>query len=63
MIFRDRVDAGRQLARALAARIPSLPAEDPIVLAIPRGGVPVGFELARDLGAPLDVFVARKLGA
>jgi predicted phosphoribosyltransferase len=36
---------------------------NPIVLALPRGGVPVGFELARDLGAPLDVFLVRKIGA
>ncbi|HJU66118.1 MAG TPA: hypothetical protein VJ596_10595, partial [Gemmatimonadaceae bacterium] len=63
MIFRDRVDAGEQLARVLLERYPSLAAEDPIVLAVPRGGVPVGLEIARVLGAPLDVFVARKLGA
>ena len=63
MIFRDRVDAGQQLAHALLDRFPWLPREDPIVLAIPRGGVVVGHEVARALGAPLDVFIARKLGA
>ncbi len=63
MLFRDRVDAGWQLGRALAARYPSIAREHPIVLAIPRGGVVVGAEVARELGAPLDVFIARKLGA
>lgn len=59
MRFHDRTDAGRQLAEYLQA----LDLEDPIVLALPRGGVPVGFEVARALGAPLEVFVARKVGA
>jgi predicted phosphoribosyltransferase len=57
--FSDRRDAGRRLAEKLreyAGR------NDVIVLALPRGGVPVGFEVARALGAPLDVFVVRKLG-
>ena len=59
MIFRDRTDAGRRLAAALRPY-----ADDPgvIVLALPRGGVPVGYEVARGLGAPLDVFLVRKLG-
>jgi putative phosphoribosyl transferase len=59
MIFRDRQDAGRRLARLLrkyAGRT------DVIVLALPRGGVPVAFEVARDLKAPLDIFLVRKLG-
>ncbi len=56
--FTDRADAGRRLARALG----HLASERPIVLALPRGGVPVGFAVARALGAPLDVLVARKLG-
>lgn len=56
--FRDRRDAGR----ALAARLVSLRSEDPVVLALPRGGVPVAFEVARALQAPLDVMVVRKLG-
>lgn len=59
MRFRDRKDAGRQLAE----RLSSLRSENPIVLALPRGGVEVGYEVARALGAPLDVIVARKLGA
>lgn len=58
-LFRDRQDAGRRLAGRLA----SLAAERPVVVALPRGGVPVGFEVARALGAPLDVLVVRKLGA
>ena len=57
--FRNRTDAGRQLAEKLAAY-----ANRPgvLVLALPRGGVPVGFEVARELGAPRDVFLVRKLG-
>jgi putative phosphoribosyl transferase len=57
--FRDRTDAGRRLAERLrryAGR------DDVVVLALPRGGVPVGHEVARALGAPLGVFVVRKLG-
>lgn len=59
MKFRDRQEAGRVLAerlRSYAGR------DDVVVLALPRGGVPVGFEVARELDAPLDVFVVRKLG-
>jgi predicted phosphoribosyltransferase len=59
MQFRDRADAGRRLAQALA-RWEN--ARDLLVLALPRGGVPVGYEIARALHAPLDVFVVRKLG-
>lgn len=59
MRFRDRTDAGTQLAE----RLSSEGIEDPLVLALPRGGVPVAFEVARRLDAPLDVFVARKIGA
>jgi putative phosphoribosyl transferase len=58
-MFADRKDAGLQLAAALK----QLHLELPVVLAIPRGGVPVGFEIARALEAPLDIIVARKLGA
>jgi putative phosphoribosyl transferase len=59
--FRDRHDAGRNLAaknelQAYAGR------DDALVLALPRGGVPVGYEVARALDLPLDVFVVRKLG-
>jgi len=57
--FRDRAQAGRELAERLA----SARALRPIVLAVPRGGVPVAAEVARALDAPLDVFLVRKLGA
>jgi predicted phosphoribosyltransferase len=63
MIFFDRVEAGRRLASELVRRIPRIRDEDPLVLAIPRGGVPVGYEVARAIDAPLDLFIARKLGA
>jgi predicted phosphoribosyltransferase len=63
MRFRDRHDAGRQLAARLVEDPATQRLRDPIVLALPRGGVPVGFEVARGLDAPLDVFVSRKLGA
>ncbi len=63
MIFRNRSEAGRLLARRLLSEFPTLRREDPVVLAIPRGGVPVGYEIALALDAPLDVFIARKLGA
>ncbi|MGW4228074.1 phosphoribosyltransferase family protein [Streptomyces sp. NPDC004980] len=58
MQFTDRTDAGRRLAGALGHLRP----RDPVVLGLPRGGVPVAFEVARALGAPLDVIVVRKLG-
>ena len=57
--FEDRKDAGRSLAR----RLSKYRGEDGLVLGIPRGGVPVAAEVARALGAELDVVVARKLGA
>ncbi len=57
--FRNRTDAGRQLAEKLA---PYANRPDVLVLALPRGGVPVGCEVARALGVPLDVFLVRKLG-
>jgi predicted phosphoribosyltransferase len=58
-LFRDRREAGRLLAAKLTAYANR---PDVIVLALPRGGVPVAYEVARALGAPLDVFVVRKLG-
>jgi predicted phosphoribosyltransferase len=58
-LFRDRHAAGRLLAARLGAYANR---PDVVVLALPRGGVPVGYEVARALGAPLDVFVVRKLG-
>jgi putative phosphoribosyl transferase len=59
MPFLDRADAGRTLGQALG----HFRGGAPVVLALPRGGVPVGLEVARALGAPLDVVVVRKLGA
>jgi predicted phosphoribosyltransferase len=58
-IFRDRLDAGRRLARLLVR----YRAAQPLLFALPRGGVPVGYEIARALELPLDVFVVRKIGA
>src|SRR5436309_15329173 len=60
MLFRDRAEAGQQLAAKLGAYAGR---PDVLVLALPRGGVPVAFEVARALHAPLDVFLVRKLGA
>lgn len=57
-MFTDRIDAGRQLAHALAP----LQSAHPVVLGLARGGVPVAAEVAAALGAPLDVLVVRKLG-
>jgi predicted phosphoribosyltransferase len=59
--FRDRAEAGKLLGEEVARRLRGKTA-DAVVLALPRGGVPVGFEVARALGAPLDVFIVRKLG-
>ena len=57
-LFIDRADAGRRLAMLLE----HLRGQDAVVVGLPRGGVPVAFEVARTLGAPLDVIVVRKLG-
>lgn len=59
MIFADRQEAGRKLAE----RLLRFQDRRPVVLALPRGGVPVGFEIARALAAPLDLVLVRKLGA
>lgn len=59
-MFQDRVDAGRTLARLVAAW-PD--AHDAVILALPRGGVPVAFEVARACNLPLDILAVRKLGA
>ncbi len=59
MLFNDRRDAGRRLAKSLAAK----ELRRPVVLGIPRGGVVVAYEVARALGAPLDVVIPRKIGA
>ena len=58
MVFADRDDAGRRLA----ARLGYLQGEPVVVLGLPRGGVPVAFQVAQALGAPLDVIIVRKLG-
>ena len=60
-LFADRVEAGRRLTRALESS-ENLPAPDLVVLGLPRGGVPVAFEVAKAFAAPLDVIVVRKLG-
>jgi putative phosphoribosyl transferase len=59
VVFRDRGDAGRQLAELLKR----IREEDPLVLGLPRGGVVVAFEVAKALNAPLDVWITRKIGA
>lgn len=59
MPFQDRNEAGQRLAQKLS----DLRTQQPFVLAVPRGGVIVGYEVARSLGAPLDVYITRKLGA
>jgi predicted phosphoribosyltransferase len=59
MIYRDRIDAGKQLALRLSNYANR---DDVLVLALPRGGVPVAFEVAKALHAPLDIFLVRKLG-
>jgi len=59
-VFRDRREAGKLLARALAHYAGR---KDVVVLGLPRGGMPVAAEVARALGAPLDVLIVRKLGA
>jgi putative phosphoribosyl transferase len=58
MSFQDRAEAGRRLAE----RLEEFRADEPVILGLPRGGVPVAAEVARALGAPLDVLVVRKLG-
>lgn len=57
-MFADRIDAGRQLAE----RVAHLRRDDPVVVGLPRGGVPVAYEVAKALEAPLDVILVRKLG-
>jgi putative phosphoribosyl transferase len=58
-LFRDRTEAGRRLAGILGSYADRA---DVLVLALPRGGVPVAFEVAKSLDAPMDIFVVRKLG-
>ena len=59
MQFTDRHEAGKRLAE----RLLSFKDKNPVVLALPRGGVPIGFEIARALAAPLDLVLVRKIGA
>lgn len=59
LLFANRQEAGRQLAK----RVAGLALDDPIILALPRGGVPVAAEVANMLGAPLDLLLVRKIGA
>src|SRR5437879_7799814 len=59
MIFRDRTEAGHILASKLTKYLNQV---DTVVLALPRGGVPVAYEVAQELGLPVDIFVVRKLG-
>lgn len=58
-LFENRADAGRQLAESIADETLT----DPLVMALPRGGVPVAYEIASRIGAPLDVLIVRKIGA
>ncbi|MGI9050400.1 MAG: phosphoribosyltransferase [Rubrobacteraceae bacterium] len=58
-LFEDRSDAGRKLA----GKLERYREENPVILALPRGGAPVGYEVSRVLGAPLDICISRKLGA
>lgn len=58
-LFNNRIDAGQKLAKELSDYVDRT---DVVVLALPRGGVPVAFEVAKALNAPLDVFLVRKLG-
>lgn len=59
MRFKDRVDAGRQLAKAL---VPRVKGEDAIIYPLPRGGIPLGIEIARVLHMPVDLIIPRKIG-
>ncbi|SNY73534.1 phosphoribosyltransferase [Paractinoplanes atraurantiacus] len=63
LIFEDRDDAGRHLADAVAAQLPRHPGPAPLVLALPRGGVPIAVHVAARIGGELDVVIARKIGA
>ncbi len=58
MIFRDRAEAGQ----LLATNLEKFRGEDPVILALPRGGLPIGYEVAKALDAPLDIVLVRKIG-
>lgn len=59
MLYKNRIEAGQQLAKELL----KYKEENPVIIAIPRGGVVVGYEIAKILNAPMDIIVARKIGA
>jgi len=59
MIFRDRIEAGQILASKLTKYLNQV---NTVILALPRGGVPVAYEIGKELGLPVDIFVVRKLG-
>jgi predicted phosphoribosyltransferase len=61
--YRDRADAGKRLAEAIRSQVPLPENEVPLILGVPRGGVPVAAQVADALGGELDVLVAHKLGA
>ena len=63
MLFSNRWEAGKRLGLEVVRGVTGIRERDALVLAIPRGGVPVGYAVARAVDAPLDIFVARKLGA
>lgn len=58
MLFRDRIDAGEQLADLISSKI----SKDTIILALPRGGVPLGISISKKTSAPLDLVLAKKIG-
>lgn len=60
-MFRDRMDAGQKLASELKTKYPKI--KNGVVLALPRGGVVIGYEIAKKLDCPLDIIVTRKIGA
>jgi len=60
-MFRDRIDAGQKLALKLKAKYPKI--KNGVVLALPRGGVAIGYEIAQKLNLPFDIIVTRKIGA
>lgn len=63
MVAQDSFSDRREAGLMLGARLAQLALADPVVLALPRGGVPVGFEVAKALGCPLDILLVRKIGA
>ena len=60
MIFKDRFEAGKLLAKELKKLKDEGKIVDPVVVALPRGGVPIGYEIAKELNAPLDILFVKK---